>query len=195
MIETSIYHVDSLQMVSYNLGNNLETSLIRLGVTRNMKLRRWHVNSCPNKSFQRSPSPISFLLPAFSHSFTFFLTFYLSFFSSITNFLFVLSFTLSRGFPGGSEVKASASNAGNPDSIPGFDPWVGKIPWRRKWQPTLVFLPGETHGRRSLVGSVQGVSKSRTRLSDFTSLSHYFKSYHLNWPNFGLKTYFKILII
>jgi len=35
----------------------------------------------------------------------------------------------------------------------GFNPWVGKIPWRRKWQPTSVFLPGETHGlRRSRVG-------------------------------------------
>ncbi|XDA86191.1 hypothetical protein R6Z07F_015941 [Ovis aries] len=34
----------------------------------------------------------------------------------------------------------------------GFDPWVGKIPWRRKWPPTPVFLPGESHGQRSLVG-------------------------------------------
>ena len=34
----------------------------------------------------------------------------------------------------------------------GFDPWVGKIPWRRTWQPTPVFLPGESHGQRSLVG-------------------------------------------
>ena len=34
----------------------------------------------------------------------------------------------------------------------GFDPWVGKIPWRRKWQPTPVFLPGEPHGQRSLEG-------------------------------------------
>ena len=33
-----------------------------------------------------------------------------------------------------------------------FDPLVGKIPWRRKWQPTPVFLPGESHGQRSLVG-------------------------------------------
>ena len=32
-----------------------------------------------------------------------------------------------------------------------FDPWVGKIPWRREWQPTAVFLPGESHGRRGLV--------------------------------------------
>ena len=35
---------------------------------------------------------------------------------------------------------------------PGFDPWVGKIPWRRKWQPTPVFLPGKSHGQKSLVG-------------------------------------------
>ena len=33
----------------------------------------------------------------------------------------------------------------------GFDLWVGKIPWRRKWQPTAAFLPGESHGQRSLV--------------------------------------------
>ena len=34
----------------------------------------------------------------------------------------------------------------------GLDPWVRKIPFRRKWQPTLVFLPGEAQGQRSLVG-------------------------------------------
>ena len=34
----------------------------------------------------------------------------------------------------------------------GLDPWVGKIPWRRKWQPTSVFLPGKAHGQRRLVG-------------------------------------------
>ena len=33
-----------------------------------------------------------------------------------------------------------------------IDSWVGKIPWRRAWQPTPVFLPGESHGQRSLVG-------------------------------------------
>ena len=32
------------------------------------------------------------------------------------------------------------------------DPWVGKIPWRREWQSTPVFLPGEFHGQRSLAG-------------------------------------------
>ena len=34
----------------------------------------------------------------------------------------------------------------------GFDPWVGKITWRRQWQPTPVFLPGEFQGQRSLAG-------------------------------------------
>ena len=45
----------------------------------------------------------------------------------------------------------------------GFDPWVGKIPWRREWQLTLVFLPGEFHEERSLVGySPQGHKESDT---------------------------------
>ena len=35
---------------------------------------------------------------------------------------------------------------------PGFDPWAGQIPWRSKWQPIPVFLPGKSHGQRSLVG-------------------------------------------
>ena len=46
---------------------------------------------------------------------------------------------------------------------PGFDPWVRKIPWRRKWQPTPVLLPGESHGCRSLVGySPRGRKESDT---------------------------------
>ena len=35
---------------------------------------------------------------------------------------------------------------------PRLDPWVKKIPWRRRWQPTAVLLPGESHGWKSLVG-------------------------------------------
>ena len=42
------------------------------------------------------------------------------------------------GFPSGSDSKESVCNV-----RPGFNPWVGKIPWRRAWQPTPVFLPGE----------------------------------------------------
>ena len=48
----------------------------------------------------------------------------------------------------------------------GFDPWVGKIPWRRKWQPTPVFLPGKSHGQRSMSGSM-GSQKSQTGLSNW----------------------------
>ena len=44
----------------------------------------------------------------------------------------------------------------------GFDPWVGKIPWRRAWQPTAIFLPGESHGQRSLAGYSPEVAKSQT---------------------------------
>ena len=48
----------------------------------------------------------------------------------------------------------------------GFNPWVRKIPWRRKWQPTPVFLPGKSHGQRNLAGySPQGSQKSQTLLS------------------------------
>ena len=141
--------------------------------------------------------------------------------------------SLSRDpFPGGSEVKASASSVGNPGLIPGserspeegncnllqysclenprdggvwqaaahevarswtrlsdftsflrwaslwfsgkestcqckrhrLDPWVGTIPWRRKWQPIPVFLPGKSHGQKSLAGYSPWGPKSRTQL-------------------------------
>ena len=49
-------------------------------------------------------------------------------------------------FPGGSPVKNYLQCRRC-----GFDPWVGNIPWQRKWQPTPVFLPGKSHGQRSLV--------------------------------------------
>ena len=54
-----------------------------------------------------------------------------------------------EGFPGSSDGKESACNSGDP----GFNPWVGKIPWRRKWQLTSVFMPGESHRQTSLVGN------------------------------------------
>ena len=43
-----------------------------------------------------------------------------------------------------------------------LNPWVWKIPWNRKWQPTPVFLPGEFHGQRSPRATVHGVTKSQT---------------------------------
>ena len=48
-------------------------------------------------------------------------------------------------------VKNLPAKAGKPNRR-GFDPWIGKIAWRRKWQPTPIFLPGKSHGQRSLAG-------------------------------------------
>ena len=58
---------------------------------------------------------------------------------------------MSWGFPGDSVVKKSACQCRR-HKICGFVPWVSKIPWRRAWQPTPVFLSRESHGQRSLVG-------------------------------------------
>ena len=52
---------------------------------------------------------------------------------------------------GNSVVKNPPVNAGDAGD-PGCDPWLREIPWRRKWQPTPVFLPGKFHGQRNLVG-------------------------------------------
>ena len=53
-----------------------------------------------------------------------------------------------QGFSGDSDSKQSSRNAGDLGLIPGS----GRSPWRRAWQPTPVFLPGESQGQRSLVG-------------------------------------------
>ena len=55
------------------------------------------------------------------------------------------------GFPGGTSGKEPTCQRRRCKRH-GFDPWVGKISWRRAWPPTPVFLPGESHGQRSLVG-------------------------------------------
>jgi len=60
-------------------------------------------------------------------------------------------------------VKNPLANAGEKKRHE-FDLWVGKIPWKRAWQPTPVFLPGETHRLRSLVGYSPWGHKSQTRL-------------------------------
>ena len=65
-----------------------------------------------------------------------------------------------QDFPGDAAVKNLPANTCQYRRH-GFDPWVGKIPWRRKWQPTPVFLPGKSHGQRSLVGySPRGLKES-----------------------------------
>ena len=61
----------------------------------------------------------------------------------------------------------------------GFDPWVGKIPWRRAWQPTPVLMPGEFHGQRNLWGT-KSVGSQRVRHDWETNTFTFFKD-----PHFG----------
>ena len=80
------------------------------------------------------------------------------------------------GFPGGSVVNNSPlmQETGDTGSIP----WVGKIPWRRKWKPTPGFLPGESHGRRSPGGYRPRGRRELDILSDTHALVD---------PDFGLQ--------
>ena len=55
------------------------------------------------------------------------------------------------GFPGGASGEKCACQCRRQKRL-GFDPWVRKGPWRRAWQPTPIFLPGESYGQRNLVG-------------------------------------------
>ena len=73
--------------------------------------------------------------------------FYLQYYESL-EFL-----TMSSGdlFSGGTSGKEPACQCRRYKRL-GFDPWVRKFPWRRKWQPSPVFLPGESHGQWRLVG-------------------------------------------
>ena len=81
--------------------------------------------------------------------------------------------------------------------------WVGKIPWRRGWLPTPVFLPGESHGWRSLVGySPWGCKESDiTEQLHFTSCIklgqyiHTFKGYNVKYRIYILNVYFYSIII
>ena len=75
-----------------------------------------------------------------------------------------------RGFPGGSSGKEPTCQCRTCKKCE-FDPWTEKIPWRRAWQPTPVFLPGESHGQRSLAGTVHRVTQP-DRLTLSPSLSH-----------------------
>ena len=73
----------------------------------------------------------------------------------ISKFLEVTSLVQPRdGFPSDSDSKECRR--------PGFDPWVRKIPWRRAWQPTPIFLPGESHDKGAWWATVHGVTESDT---------------------------------
>ena len=65
------------------------------------------------------------------------------------------------GFPGGASSKEYSCQCRRCKRWE-FDPWVGKIPWRRAWQPTLVFLPGKSHEQMSLNETSQGLEQNWT---------------------------------
>ena len=69
--------------------------------------------------------------------------------SQVVVLLCAVQYSIEWGFPGSSDGKKSCCSAGDL----GFDPWVRKISWRRAWQSTPVFLPGESHGQRIIVGT------------------------------------------
>ena len=74
----------------------------------------------------------------------------------------MLSPGLLPGSPGSASGKEPVCQCGRYKKR-GFNPWIRKIPWRRKWQPTPVFLPGKVLGQRSLAGySPQGRKESDT---------------------------------
>jgi len=94
---------------------------------------------------------------------------------TVTDFIFLGSKITADGdynhkikrclLPGGSDSKSGCLQCRRP----GFNPWVRKILWRRKWQPTPVLLPGKFHGRRSLVG----YSPWGRKESDMTEQLHF----------------------
>ena len=74
-------------------------------------------------------------------------------------------------FLGGSAAKNPPANAGDSGSILG----VGKVPRRRQWQPTLVFLPGESYGQRSPVGYSPGGHRELDMTGILTHSMHVYK--------------------
>ena len=75
------------------------------------------------------------------------------------------------GFPGGSNGKEPVCQCRRHNKRRRFSPWVGKIAWRRKWQPTPVFLSGECHGQRYLADySSWGHTESNTTEAQFMGL-------------------------
>ena len=85
-------------------------------------------------------------------------------------FLFIVEIYVFVGFP---LVMKNMSCQCRTCERRGFDPWVGKIPWQRTWQPTPVFLPRESHGQRSLMGySPQGHKELDTTKANQHVLTH-----------------------
>ena len=82
--------------------------------------------------------------------------------------------------------KESASNTGDR-----FAPWVEKIPWKRKWQPIPVFLPGKSHGQRSLVGW----SRWDCKESDVTLVTKQQQNTSTVWEKFKSFSFYSVYTV
>ena len=94
------------------------------------------------------------------------------------------------GFPGGSDGKESACQCRRP----GFDPWIWKMPWRREWQPTSVFLPGEFHEQRSMAScSPRGLKRVG---HGWINNTHYWSSLKaILYKNFMKKNPYQLFLV
>ena len=101
---------------------------------------------------------------------------------------------LHQAFPGGLVVKNPPANAGD-TRLTGFDPWVGKIPWRRKWQPSPVFLPGKSHGQRSLVGYCPLGHKESDTTKGLSTHTHHVASVSLNLEQFSVLLLWSLTVL
>jgi len=94
---------------------------------------------------------------------------------------------LHTGFPGGASGKESACQCRRHRRRQ-FDPWVRKIPWRRAWQPIPVFLPGKSHGQRSLGDySLCSGKESATTKHTHTNYTHVIESLNEVYSKGALK--------
>ena len=82
-------------------------------------------------------------------------------------FVRVSRINIFEGFRGGSSGEEHACQCRKQKRC-GFSPWAGRIPHRKKWHHTPVFLPGKFHGKRTLVGYRSWIVKSQTQLSTCT---------------------------
>ena len=95
-----------------------------------------------------------------------------------------------KGFPCGTSGKEPTCQYRR-HKRQGFDPWVGKVPWRRAWQPTPIFLPGESHRQKSL----ESYSPKGSRVRHNWSNSAHTKYYEGKVSNFCWKDKNRIFIL
>ena len=91
----------------------------------------------------------------------------------LCEFFFAYKYVLEQGFPGGTSGKKPACQHRTCKGC-GFDPWVRKILWRRAWQPTPVFLPGESPWTEK-PGGLQSMGSQRDNWSNLAQHTHVLK--------------------